>query len=60
MKQRQYFTVDWQAAVRGIYSLAAVQPPGRTAPGTGSGKKPPKNSEFRFKPKFRSTFPELV
>lgn len=35
-EQRQYFTLGRQAAVRGIYGLAAVRPRGRARGGTGS------------------------
>lgn len=48
LEQRQYFTLGWQAAVRGIYGFAAVRPPGRALGGTGNWEEATKNSEFRF------------
>lgn len=56
-EQRQYFTLGWQAAVRGIYGLVAVRRrPVRVCGGTGSCGEATKNSEFRFKSNFGALF----
>lgn len=48
-EQRQYFTLGWQAAVRGVYGLVAVRRLARVLRGTGNCGEATKNSEFRFK-----------
>lgn len=51
-EQRQYFTLGWQAAVRGIYGRAAVQcgDQARFVGGTGSWGEATKNPDSDLNP----------